>query len=314
MSNITENGPKMAAGALYCENVLGLHHSIFLAILNFIFSITACLGNVLILIALQKKSSLHPPSKLMFRCLALTDLCVGLITQPMFAAELITEVNELRQICNHIGTVVGISGIVFSGVSLMTLTAISVDRLLALSLSMRYRQVVKLRRVGGILAFFWFLCISVPLMKQLTGLLFFSNVTSAVILLCLMISVYCYMRIYLRLRINRTQIEHNDNEIGQRNREGIPAWNIEKYKKTVSAAMWVQITLLTCYLPYAMLSFETLFPYSAVSYVIVIRYAGSLALLNSSLNPFLYCWKMTEMRQAVKDIIDRYRCNYRKQA
>ena len=309
MPNVTENGPKIETGALYCENVLGSHHSIFLATLNFILSITASLGNVVILIALQKRSSLHPPSKLMFRCLAITDLCVGLITQPMFAAELIVEVSELRQICNYIGTVVGISGMVFSGVSLMTLTAISVDRLLAISLSVRYRQVVKLRRVGGILGLFWLLCASVRLMMQLTGLRFFSDLTSAIILLCLIISVYCYTRIYRRLRIHQTRTENNDIDVGQRNREGIPTWNIEKYQKTVSAAMWIQITLVLCFLPFALLSFEALFPYSAVSHVIVIRYTGSLALLNSSLNPFLYCWKMTEMRQAVKDIVNKYRCH-----
>lgn len=46
---------------------------------NIIFSITAALGNILIFIAFHKESSLHPPSKLLFRCLAATDLCVGVI-------------------------------------------------------------------------------------------------------------------------------------------------------------------------------------------------------------------------------------------
>ena len=47
-----------------------------------IFFINDCIfGNSLILIALHKESSLHPPSKLLFRCLATTDLCVGLIAE-----------------------------------------------------------------------------------------------------------------------------------------------------------------------------------------------------------------------------------------
>ena len=53
-------------------------HLLFISILNSILSLTAFLGNSLILIALHKESSLHPPSKLLLRCLATTDLCVGL--------------------------------------------------------------------------------------------------------------------------------------------------------------------------------------------------------------------------------------------
>ena len=37
----------------------------------------------MILIVLHKESSLHPPSKLLLRCLATTDLCVGLIAEPL---------------------------------------------------------------------------------------------------------------------------------------------------------------------------------------------------------------------------------------
>ena len=69
----------------------------FFAALNIFLSITASLGNVLILIALHKVTSIYPPTKLLFRCLAVTDLCVGLISQPFYAITLmngITNVNK----------------------------------------------------------------------------------------------------------------------------------------------------------------------------------------------------------------------------
>ena len=50
--------------------------AVIFSALNIVLSITAALGNVLILIALQKVSSIYPPTKLFFRCLAVTDLCV----------------------------------------------------------------------------------------------------------------------------------------------------------------------------------------------------------------------------------------------
>ena len=305
MSNFTENRHNKPIEALYCANVLGLHHSIFLTAFNIFLSVTASLGNALILIALHKESSLHPPSKLMLRCLSITDLCVGLTTQPMFAAELIIEIHELRQLCDDVGMLVGITSVAFSGVSLMTVTAIGVDRLLALSLGLRYRQVVTKRRVGAILISVWLVCVGCPLAKRFTGFVFFSQVISIIIMLCIITSLYCYTKIYLRLRHQRAQTEDIAHQ-GQPNGGGIPL-NIARYRKTVSAALWVQITLAACYLPYAvLLSFRTLFPFSEESYTIGMRYAGSLVLLNSSLNPFLYCWKIREMRQAVKDTVERF--------
>ena len=54
--------------------------------LNIFLAITATLGNPLVLIAPNKVSSIHPPTKVLLRWLAMTDFCVGVIVQPLFAA------------------------------------------------------------------------------------------------------------------------------------------------------------------------------------------------------------------------------------
>ena len=60
--------------------VVGIQQqSISFSAVNIFLSITAFLGNFLILAALNKESYLHPPSKLLYRCLATTDLLVGLV-------------------------------------------------------------------------------------------------------------------------------------------------------------------------------------------------------------------------------------------
>ena len=128
----------------------------FSAALNIFLSITASLGNTLILIALHKVTSIYPPTKLFFRCLAVTYLCVGLVVQPLFATRLLapftnTDVNAL----NYIIIAYRISALILCGVSLFTSVAISVDRLLALWLGLRYRHVVTLRRVRVVIFCFW---------------------------------------------------------------------------------------------------------------------------------------------------------------
>ena len=56
---------------------------IFLSVVNSLLSVTAFLGNTLILVALHKETSLQPPSKVLFCSLALTDLFVGIIAGPL---------------------------------------------------------------------------------------------------------------------------------------------------------------------------------------------------------------------------------------
>ena len=58
--------------------------------LNVALSMTATLGNALILVAFHRELSLNPPSKLFLRCLAFSDLSVGLLVQPVGVVSLLT--------------------------------------------------------------------------------------------------------------------------------------------------------------------------------------------------------------------------------
>ena len=96
------------------------------------------------------------PTKHYFACLAITDLSVGIIVQPLYAFLVMSplikmNVNEII-IMNRVRYALSW---VFCGVSILTSTAISVDRLLALLLALRYRLVVTLRRVRLVIICFW---------------------------------------------------------------------------------------------------------------------------------------------------------------
>ena len=169
----------------------------FLAV-NILLSITAFAGNSLILVVLHKKSSLHPPSKLLYRCLATTDLLVGLITQPHMALHWMSVSQENWSLCRYARDAVDITGYVFILVSLMTMTAISVDRLLALLLGLRYKQIVTLKRMYIIVTTFWVF----NLVASLSG--FFDHrvtylYSSLVISFCLVISLASYTKIFCTL-------------------------------------------------------------------------------------------------------------------
>ena len=126
---------------------------IAIAAVNIVLSITASLGNILILIALRKVTSIHPPTKLLFQCLAITDLGVGLISQPLMATLILLVDNIDLKILNIMfSNLFSSLSLTFCGVSVFASTALSVDRLLALFLRLRYRHVVTLKRIRAVLA------------------------------------------------------------------------------------------------------------------------------------------------------------------
>ena len=279
---------------------------IFLSALNIFLSITAFLGNTLILVALHKETSLHPPSKLLYRNLAITDLCVGIIVEPLQVTYWTSVVKERWDICYLATLAAGFSGYTLCSVSLLTSAAISVDRLLALLLGLRYRQVVTLRRTCIIVFGFWILSIvgSSTIFWNPHILPWCQYIITA---LCLVTTIFAYTKISYTLRHNQIHVQNHVAQ-GQPS-QAIPALNIARYRKAVYSALWVQGTLVVCYLPFCIV--EALIPQRGISLSVYLprQFAITLVYLNSSLNPLLYCWKIREVRQAVKETLRQmFRC------
>ena len=202
---------------------------------------------------------------------------------------------------------------VFSSVSFLIVTVVSVDRLFALSLGLPYRQIITVKRVTAVLILIVVGCATGSLLKQFWNYKVAYKVMFAMVMLCFITPFYSCAKIFIRLRQHGTQVQgHNHN--GPLS-EGIPL-NIERYRKTVSAAVWVQLALVACYLTYALLLFlPSLFPLRKSAQILSRRYTTTIVFANSSLNPFLYCWKIREVRQAVKEtfkqLLGRRICRHR---
>ena len=273
--------------------------SISFSAINIFLSITAFLGNFLILVALNKESSLHPPSKLLYRSLATTDLLVGLVTQSLAATYWMSLVHEHWSLCRYARGAAFVSGFVLSGVSLLTLTAISVDRLLALLLGIKYRQIVTLKRTCIITASFWILSLAAGSFSiSHTRIAVWCKIT--VIASCSVISIASYTKIFRTLRRHHAEIQdHVQQQPSQ-----TTALNMARYRKAVNSALWVQLALAVCYVPkFIVLLMITYRKTFSSHLVVIVTIANILTNLNSTLNPFLYCWKIKEVRQAVKQTI-----------
>ena len=271
---------------------------------NVVLSIAATLGNILILIALSHRdSTLHPPSRLLFRCLATTDLGVGVISQPLFIIYVVSVINKSWKLCFISERLAYITAAGLCGVSVFTLTAISADRLLALTLRMRYRELVTLKRIRFVIAFIWIISFANALLYLLDQRIFLTG-CFVVIVTAVVIATICYFKIYLILRRQKSRVEDHLNQ----GRQAAASLNVKKYKKTVLSALWVHITLVVCNLPYAVVTTVKTIHGNTPSLFIVEAFAATLVFLNSSLNPVLYCWKIKEVRAAVKQTTTNFRC------
>ena len=305
--NFTEDENHKTVQELFCsaEFVSGVESElIFLSTLNIFLSITAFLGNTLILVALHKETSLHPPSKLLYRNLAITDLCVGIIAEPSYGTYFTFVVKKRWDICYHANWAATISGYILCSVSLLTLTAISVDRLLALLLGLRYRQVVTYRRTCMTVTGFWILSIvgtsTLFLNRRITS--WFLYIVTA---LCLVTSIFAYAKIFVTLRHNQIHVQSHVAQ-GQPS-QAIPL-NIARYRKALYSTLWVQGTLGICYLPFYIVLVLTPRRGMHLSIYLARNFTASMVFLNSSLNPLLYCWKVREVRQAVKETLRQLCC------
>ena len=307
VTNFTEEENQKNVRELYCsvEFTERLHSElIFLAAVTISLSITAFLGNFLILIALHKETLLHSPSKLLYRNLAITDLCVGIITEPWAVTYITSVVNERWDICYHAFWAVSYSGFILCAVSLLTLTAISVDRLLALLLGLRYRQVVTYRRTCITVTGFLILSIvgasTLFLNRRITS--WYQYIVTA---LGLVTTIFAYAKIFVTLRHNQIHVQ---NHVAQGQPSQAIPLNMARYRKAVNSALWVQGTLVICYLPYTIAVFLTPQRGMPLSIYLARNFTLGMVFFNSSLNPLLYCWKIRELREAVKETLRQLFC------
>ena len=123
--------------------------------------------------------------------------------------------------------------------------------------------------------------------------------------LCLCISLFSYTKIVLRLRQHQSSVQDNVQQ-GQAN-TGVMPLNWKRYKRTVVSIALVQLALFICYFPssifFILIHLRCIPPGTDF---ILFNYTATLVFLNSSLNPFLYCWRIKEIRQAVKATIRRF--------
>ena len=250
------------------------------------------LGNALVLAAIIRTPSIRSTSMIMLGSLVVSDLLVGFLAQPIFiAAELLTDYNFVYDVWSATGPSL-------CRVSLMTIAAIAVDRFLALHYHMRYATLVTESRVKYTLVIIWLIVFF------LSGFHFwrvrlYRFLAGVSVIICLIISTFSYIRIYRIVRRHQLDIHAQQRAVQSSNAENNLNFNLNmvRLKRSAMNTFVFYIALIVCYLP--MYVILTLYGISAIEWEPKWHFATTLVFSNSSINPFLYCWRLRELRAAV---------------
>ena len=274
-------------------------YTTFFVALNVFLSVIATIGNLLILLALRKVTSINSPTKLLFQCLAATDLCVGLIEQPLFVTILLRDFASPIALF-YVHEVYSGLGFILCGVSMMTAAAISIDRLLALMLGLSYKLTVSVKRVRKVVIVYWLASFSVGL-SYCIGLHTIAYGTAFFfIVLSIFTSVFSFTKIALKLRQQQAQVQQR-MEQEQVNGGEIPL-NLARYKKMVHSVALLQMALIVCYMPLIFVFLSRLIKLFDETEFLYLS-AITVLFMNSSVNPILYCWRIGEVKKEVKNTL-----------
>lgn len=123
-----------------------------ISIINGLLSPVAVVANVFILFSLWKTFSLHSVSNILVASLAMADLCVGLLLQPMLVYLMNTRLVATFCVVFEIQMFLAY---LFTALSLGTLTYLSIERAVAIHWPLRYHELVTSKRVASVVFQLW---------------------------------------------------------------------------------------------------------------------------------------------------------------
>lgn len=298
------------------ESYLYIIH-ITTAVINGVFAISSTFGNALILYVIWKHSSLHNPSNTLLCCLAFSDLLVGALAQPAFVIHKIGELTPTFWL--YCGTRVATEsvGVATSGVSILTLGAISVERFLALKLNLRYKEVVRTSRILFIVGVFWLVMSAISLTKifveklqALCDLLIFIVLVASfvVIAICYAYIFRCVVRHQKTIDSEQTITNAKPHTKDARGNRASQTFSFLRYKKSTVTMAYILGFYVLFYLPFvvALVARKRLGYTNTMKAVYIC--ASTLVFLNSTVNPIVYCWRMSEIRNHVKQTLRNIGC------
>lgn len=132
----------------------------------------------------------------------------------------------------------------------------------------------------------------------------FSVTTISILLFCFILTLIAYLKVLRIIRCHQQQI--HANELSQSFTQ--PAIDFQKYKKSVYSVLYILAIVYITYLP-TTISLGLVLVLKINGFVLMFATVSAILLyLSSLLNPLLYFWRMKDIRNEVRHLVQKIFC------
>lgn len=278
------------------------------AVVNSVLVLPTISLNGLVIVTIWKTPSLRSvPSNILLLCLACADFMNGLITQPLAVIHLVGEITLNDRLFCVPGVFMESVAWFASGISGITVLALSVDKFLAIYLHLRYNEIVTLSRTTIFVVAIWPL-FTVNAFARLVGMTnhLFIAINIIVIMVCLVAILLIYYKISTTVRQHRVQIQTQMVSVSQLT-PSQQTTDDSNATKSLMTVVYIVGLFWLCYLPFACVLASYLILGVTPSIRTAYCVTATIVFTNSVINPGLYCWRISEIRQALLKCIRKGR-------
>ena len=276
--------------------------SIITIIINGIACPFTVVFNVLVIIAVKRRRRLQSNPNILLACLAATDALTGLVVQPSFIAW------KTFYLLNYNGierSVVEDCHKFFLRVlgvcSSLHLILITCERLIAVKFTMSYPYIVTKRKIKVAVIIFWAFSFISQGIKYVSNEVIvritFNLIVFSAMTFCIFFITATYAVLYRESRRHESKIKTQQ----------LPQEEMERFvkeNKALKTTAFVVSAVLLSFLPMALTFFSLALRVKRhlnlnAVLVVSVPVARTCAVLNSLLNPLIYCLRQKEMRKFV---------------
>ena len=274
---------------------------LLVCLLNAFLSYTATMLNIVTIHAIRKTPSLSKNLKTLLLSLAVSDLGVGLLAQPMYVVHLVSmdwnENNETSKTYNAIYIAFLLPTNLFTFATLFLTIVLCAEKFIAILYYLRYQELVTYKRVVAVVVSIWVLSGLFSLTRLWIPKSIMYVVFGITEVACIIAATLFSIRIYSSVRLHMNEIQVLQLQHAPQNAQMV---NVRRMRKFAMMSVYVCLVLMVCYLPNICTLFAIAFtsrPSTGIKHLQF--YTLTLEFLNSSLNPVIYCWKMKHIRHTI---------------
>ena len=276
---------------------LHLYTNITLIAISLFSALLGSTTNVLVVLSYFKNSRLRTLSNVLLLSLAFSDLLVTAVVLPLHSSRLIKEIYGTHDCI--LWALARLTSYFSGGVSLLTVTFISVERYITLAYPYHYQTILTKLRMKIIVANIW--CFTFAIVMSHLGLIpykIFLGLCASIVVICIIILLSIWIWVYKLLQKHKRRIT-TQHRPSQTSKMG----SGQKTHKNTRTSGAIVTGLIICYFPLVlMLAYYWTEPRSYTGIYLVTPWGETAVLAHSLLNPLLVVWRKNEFKRTSQSL------------